>query len=84
MCSVFLYTETKPFNHGLRSIVVGSRNGTLPHANKKKSYMLFFYWSKRRGSNPQKSAWEADALPLGYSCKIKAVFTPPLILSKCI
>ena len=24
-------------------------------------------WSGRRGSNPQPSAWEADAIPLGHS-----------------
>lgn len=26
-----------------------------------------FMWSERRGSNPQPSAWEADAIPLGHS-----------------
>lgn len=27
----------------------------------------FFSWSERRDSNPQPSAWEADAIPLGHS-----------------
>ena len=28
-----------------------------------------FFWSRRRESDPPKSAWEADAIPLGDACK---------------
>ena len=27
-----------------------------------------FFWSRRRESDPPKSAWEADAIPLGDAC----------------
>ncbi len=30
-------------------------------------------WSGKRGSNPQLSAWEADALPLNYSRSDKPI-----------
>ncbi len=26
------------------------------------------FWSRKRESNPPKSAWEADAIPIGDSC----------------
>ena len=26
------------------------------------------FWSRRRESNPPKSAWEADAIPIGDAC----------------
>ena len=32
-------------------------------------------WSRRRESNPPKSAWEADAIPIGDTC----IFTAKLI-----
>ena len=33
---------------------------------KKHPYRVLFLWSGRRDSNPQRSAWEADALPLSH------------------
>ena len=34
-----------------------------------------FFWSEKRDSNPQHSAWEADALPLNYSRNV-TYYTP--------
>ena len=30
---------------------------------------MLLKWSRKRESNPPESAWEADAIPLGDSCK---------------
>ena len=40
-------------------------------------------WSGRRDSNPQPSAWQADALPLSYS-RIKPIvsLSPPISLAE--
>ena len=36
---------------------------------KKPADLPAFKWSGKRGSNPRRSAWEADTLPLSYSRK---------------
>ena len=76
--------------HGMKPHPGGRRQGSVPVSSRydssseppayQKSVFCqstkdAFCWSEKRDSNPQHSAWEADALPLNYSRNV-TYYTP--------